>query len=609
MAVHRRGSQPGSPPAGGFDDAAEVEKFSTQVRAYREQRMDPEQFRRARLWNGIYGQRGLIDVQMVRAKIPQGVLRAEHLDALADIAERYSRGYGHVTTRQNIQFHDVALENLPVVVRMISSVGLTTREACGDTVRNVVSCPLAGVCPNEAFDVTRTGEEITRHFLRSPLGQDLPRKFKVALSGCGVDCGQAAINDVGLLAAARPGADGDVELGYRVVVGGGLGADPHGALILEDFVALDDVLVTVESVLRVYERFFDQFGDRSKRTHARMKFLVQRMGIDAFRAAVREERERLGCAAGTDRGRVATQEAECARQEAERARQAAALPSGVSAGSPSESLESPKDPGFARWRSLNVLAQKQPDRFAAWVNLPLGDITASQLRALAVFARDTGAELRTTIRQNLVARDLDEFAVATLWQTLAAAGLAEAHHHAAGDVVSCPGADTCSLAFTASRGLATAIRDALRAAGLAEVQGVHINISGCQNSCSQHLTGDIGLMGFARRDDEGNEAPAYRVLVGARVQDGSATFGHYAVKVAARRGPEAVVRLVSRFASERIEGESFADWVRRIGTEDVESSLADLDPLPPKREAPEFYQDWGAEAPFQVTLGRGECAS
>jgi sulfite reductase beta subunit-like hemoprotein len=584
--------------AEGFADPAEVEQFAGQVADYLDGKIDPEDFRRIRLWNGVYGIRGLTDIQMIRVKVPLGRVVAEHLDALAEVADRFSRGFGHVTTRQNFQFHFVKISDIPEALRVINRAGMTTREACGDTVRNVTACHLAGVCPLEVADVSGVGEELARHFLRNPLSQDLPRKFKIALSGCAVDCAITGIHDIGVLAVERTAEDGTVEAGYRVLVGGGLGADPREAKTLEEFTHPDDMLVTAEAVLRIYDRLFDVYCDRRKRARARIKVLVDKMGIDAFREAVFAERRKIsGSAAGVDRGRVET------LKRPKKVRKDGPNPGAV--GVPFFL----GGPGFEAWKAVNVVAQRQEGLFAAYVSLPLGDITATQLRALAAFLRSDGGEIRTTNRQNLVVRDLAEGAVLDLWRLLGAIGLGDALNDRAANLVVCPGAETCNLALTASRGAGSAVRDALAAAGLADVPGVRINISGCQNSCGQHHASDIGLMGFARRDTEGNEAPAYRVLIGARVDDGGAKFGTYVVKLPARKAPEAIVRLVSRFVREQQQGETFADWVERLTPETLKQDLADFDYLPPKSEAPEYYEDWGFTEPFKVILGRGECAS
>lgn len=576
----------------GFGDLEEVERFADQVAQYRAGTLDPEDFRRIRLWNGVYGLRGQTDVHMVRIKVPQGRILAQHVEAFAEIADRYSRGFGHVTTRQNLQFHFIKLEEIPDVLRLVTRAGLTTREACGDTVRNVTACHLAGVCPLEVSDVSAAGEAITRHFLRNPLAQDLPRKFKIALSGCAADCALTGIHDIGVLAVERTLEDGVVEKGYRIMVGGGLGADPLEAKTLEPFTREEDLIITSEAILRVFDRAFDSYLDRSKRSHTRMKFLVEKMGIEAFREATLAERRKLISAAGIERAPITSPDAGPAAH--------------------TRPARTPLQRGgleFATWHQSNVVAQKQGGLFAAYISLPLGDITSDQLRALGAFLRRHDAEVRTTIRQNLVARDLGEDAVLDLWRTLAAAGLADPQNDRAANVVACPGAETCNLALTASRGAASAIQDALRAAGLADVPGVRINISGCQNSCGQHTIADIGLMGFARRDESGNEAPAYRVLIGARISEGGAQFGSYVVKLPARTAPEAVVRLVSRFVNEQRKGETFADWVARITPERLKEDLADFDYLPPKEKAPEFFEDWGTTDTFRVILGRGECAS
>ncbi|MHB8513638.1 MAG: nitrite/sulfite reductase [Actinomycetota bacterium] len=581
-----------------FADFDEIEKFAKQVEEYQNGTLDPEEFRRIRLWMGVYGQRGLTDIHMIRVKVPQGRVLPHHLDAFATLAERYSRGFGHVTTRQNLQFHFVDLVNVPDALRLLARAGVTTREACGDTVRNVTACHLAGSCPLEVLDVRKSGEELTRHFLRNPLSQDLPRKFKVALSGCPADCAQTAIHDIGVLAIERETKDGTIEAGYRILVGGGLGSDPHEAKTLEPFTHPDDLLVTSEAVLRVYDRLFDVYADRTKRARSRLKILVERMGIEAFRDAVFKERTKIaGSAAGVDKGSIETQ------------RKGFSNETRVVSSEGAGSLFALGSDDLEEWRKINVVEQKQPGLFAAYVSLPLGDITAEQLRALANFLRPANGELVCTNRQNIVIPNLDSVGVEALWNLLNQVGLAGAMNDRAANVVACPGAETCNLALTTSRGVAGAIADALSAAGLADVPGVRINVSGCQNSCGQHHTSDIGLMGFARRDDHGNEAPAYRVLVGARINDGGVRFGTYVVKLPAKRAPEAIVRLVSSYVSQRNDQENFADWIDRVGEEKLKSDLADLDYLPSRDEAPEFFEDWGLTERFKVILGRGECAS
>src|SRR3954449_1241 len=268
---------------------ADIDKFETQLARYLTGELDEDVFRVFRLNNGIYGQRQGGHNQMVRVKIPYGAMTAEQLDMMAHIAETYSRGWGHITTRQNIQFHFVELEQVPEVMRLMASVGLTSREACGDTVRNVMACHLAGACPFEAFDVSPWADAAFHHFLRHPFAQRLPRKFKINFSGCDTDCGQAMFNDAGVIATTRTLDDGTVEQGFRVFIAGGLGANPHPALALEDFTPKEDLLATTEAILRV----FDHYGNRDNKLRARLKWVVDKMGIDELRERIIKERRFL----------------------------------------------------------------------------------------------------------------------------------------------------------------------------------------------------------------------------------------------------------------------------------------------------------------------------
>ncbi len=566
-----------------FSDAGEIDRFEAEIRRYLTGELDAESFRRIRLWHGIYGQREIVDVHMVRTKLPGGALTPEALDAFADIAATWSRGWGHVTTRQNVQFHFVGIGDVPSVLRRLDAAGVTTREACGDTVRNVTACHLAGACPLEILDVNAAAEAVTRHFLRNPITQNLPRKFKIAASGCAVDCALTGIHDIGILATEHHGTKG-----FKLLVGGGLGTDPHEARELEPLTPPDELLVTAEAVLRVWDREMP----REKRARTRMKFLVAKIGIEAFREKVFAEREKLRSSADYRK-----QDPELFLPK----RQPRPAPEQEDA--PYEST----DPfGYALWRETNVIEQRQAGRYAAYVTLPLGDVTTDQFRALATAARTLGIEFRTTVRQNLVARDLRANDVPRLYDLLASSGLGETGAEKASNIVSCPGAETCNLALTASRGVASATIDALKAAGLGDVP-LSINVSGCPNSCGQQQMADIGLSGQVRRIGT-DEAPGYRILLGGQVTDGGARFGQYVAKAPARRTPEAVVAVVGRFAQERLGQERFGEWVDRVGAEALGEWLAPFDETPSRAQAPEFYQDWGATDPFKVILGRGECA-
>jgi sulfite reductase beta subunit-like hemoprotein len=568
-----------------FSDPAEIDRFEVEIARYLSGDLDPESFRRVRLWNGIYGQRHLTDVHMVRTKLPGGVLTASALEAMGDVSEKWSRGWGHITTRQNVQFHFVDIKDVPAVLRRLDDAGVTTREACGDTVRNVTACHLAGVCPLEVLDVNAAAEAVARHFLRNPLTQNLPRKFKIAASGCAVDCALTGIHDIGILATEVGG-----KKGFRLLVGGGLGTDPHEAQELEPLTDPRELIVTSEAILRVWEREMP----REKRAKTRMKFFVAKVGIEAFRDKVFAEREKLRC---SNDYRLQDPELFVPKRVAQPVAEI-----------DERSGYTTLDPfGFAAWRETNVIEQRQQGLYSAYITVRMGDVTTEQFRTLARAARELGIHYRTTVRQNLVVRDLRQGDLAYLYDVLAEAGLNTTGAERASNIVACPGAETCNLALTASRGVASATIDALVAAGLGDVP-LSINVSGCPNSCGQQQMADIGLSGQVRRVGS-DEAPGYRILLGGRVTEGGARFGQYVTKAPAKRTPEAVVTIVGRFASERIGGERFGEWVDRIGAETLGEIIgAQFDTKLTREQAPEDFKDWGETKPFEVILGRGECA-
>src|SRR5919106_550574 len=517
---------------------ADADKFEAILGQYLAGEVEEDAFRIFRLNNGIYGQRQGGHNQMVRVKIPWGGLLPDQLDLMADIADRYSRGWGHITTRQNVQFHFVELERVPELMRLLGTAGLTSREACGDTVRNVQGCHLAGACPYEVLDITPWADATYRHFVRNPISQRLPRKFKINFSGCATDCGQAMFNDVGVIGTTRTGEDGTVERGFRVFVAGGLGANPHPALALEEFTPREDLLATIEAILRV----FNNHGNRDNKLRARMKWLVDTMGWEELQARVIKER-RLLLGSSSWPGGIP--------DEVEKAGDAAAgvaqgvVPTPMGHGTPVQITR--RTSSFESWDDTNVV------------------------RGSAIGMAQPGAEL---VR----------------------------------DVVTCPGADTCNLAVTQSRGLGAAIGERLEEEGLAEVGGLRINISGCTNSCGQHHASDIGFFGAERRA-HGRSAPGYQMLLGGYVGQEQVHFGDKALRLPARRAPEATVRVVRRFAAERGAGESFREWMDRVGgAKAIAAELKELDQFPTPEEGPEFYVDYDETGPYEAEVGVGECA-
>ena len=579
---------------------ADIEKFEAQLARYRSGELDPEVFRVYRLTNGIYGQRQGGENQMVRVKIPAGVLSPAQLDMLAHISENYSRGWGHITTRQNVQFHFVQLDDIPKVLSCLASVGLTTREACGDTVRNVQGCHLAGACPHEVLDITEWANATYRHFLHNPIAQRLPRKFKINFSGCATDCGQAMFNDIGIIAATRPTGGGNApERGFRVYVAGGLGANPHPAIALEDFTTREELLPTLEACVRV----FDHDGNRDNKLRARMKWLTDTLGIDELRRRIFRERRFLLASASWPGG-IPEEVAERGDEPAGLSSEVEATPMGQ--GTPVR-LRRPGN--YERWSDANVVRGVANGSVSAYAWARLGDITTGQFRALADIARDFRAEVRITNRQNLVFRDLTEGQLPQLFARLEEIDMALPGAELARDVVACPGADTCNLAVTQSRGLADAIGNRLEEEGLADLGGVRTNISGCPNSCGQHHAFDIGFFGAERRAHD-QSAPGYQMLLGGYVGQEKIHFGKRALRLPAKNAPEAVVRVVRRFADERDAGELFHEWLDRSGgAKEVALSLKDLDTFPAPDEAPEFYVDFGETSPYEVLLGDSECAT
>ena len=580
------------------EQLADAAKFEAILAQYLAGEIEEDAFRIFRLNNGIYGQRQGGHNQMVRVKIPWGGLLPDQLDLMADLADTYSRGWGHITTRQNIQFHFVQLEKIPEIMRLLGSVGMTSREACGDTVRNVQGCHLAGACPHEELDITAWAEATYQHFVRNPLGQRLPRKFKINFSGCATDCGQAMFNDVGVIATTRTLEDGSVERGFRVFVAGGLGANPHPALALEEFTAREDLLPTIEACLRV----FNNHGNRDNKLRARMKWLVDTLGWEDVQARVIKER-RLLLGSSSWPGGIPDEVAKLGDAPAGRSADVAATPMGQ--GVPVQIRR--RDP-FERWDDTNVVRGAAKGTVSAIAYARLGDVTSEQFRGLAVIQRDMGLEIRLTNRQNIALRGLTEEQLPVLFERLAALGMSQPGAELVRDVVACPGADTCNLAVTQSRGLGAAIGEKLEEEGLAEVGGLRVNISGCTNSCGQHHTSDIGFFGAERRA-HGRSAPGYQMLLGGYVGQEKIHFGEKALRLPAKNAPEAAARVVRRFSDERTAGESFRDWLDRAGgAKAIAAELKELDVFPTPDEGPEYYVDYGETGPYEAEVGAGECA-
>lgn len=576
----------------------DVERFEAAVAQYLAGEIEDDVFRVLRLNNGIYGQRQGGTNQMVRIKFPGGAITPEQFEMLAHIGETFSRGWGHITTRQNVQFHFVELAQAPAVMRLLASVGLTSREACGDTVRNVMACHLAGACPHEKLDVSPWAEAAFEHFVRNPLGQRLPRKFKINFSGCNADCGQAMFNDAGVVAVTRTNENGETEAGFRVFVGGGLGANPSPAHALEDFTSREDLLPTIEAILRVFE----QTGNRDNKLRARLKWVVNGVGFEEVQRRILKLRRTLPASSSWPGG--------IPEYVAKHGDAPAGLSTTVEATEVGQGVQvklSSTDP-YTRWVDVSVIRGNAKGTVSAVAYAQLGDITVDQFRSLAAIQRELGADVRLSNRQNVVFRGLSDAQLPLLYERLSAIGMAQPGAELARDVVACPGADTCNLAVTQSRGLAKAIGDRLEEEGLAEVGGVRINISGCTNSCGQHHAVDIGFFGAERRA-HGRAAPGYQMLLGGYVAADRIHFGDKALRLPAKNAPEAAARVIRRFAGERVAGESFRSWMDRSGgAAGIAADLKELDSFPTPEAAPEFYADYGETGPYVAEVGDSECA-
>jgi len=547
-------------------------------------------FRVFRLANGIYGQRQGGHNQMVRIKVPYGNITPEQLDMMAFIGETYSRGWGHITTRQNIQFHFVKPDELTPTLRRLGEVGLTTREACGNTVRNVTACAHAGVAPDEPFDVTPYAEATARFLLRNPMNQNLPRKFKISFSGCSDLCGLAPIQDIGAVATIR-GENGTSRQGFRLYVGGGLGPSPQVAQLLEEFTPAEDLLATIAAIVRV----FDRLGNRDNKFLARLKFVIRNLGMDKFRDLVFKERNGLRAVLAGKIPPVVL------KTEPDRS-----SPGGAShAGAPNG------DPEYLRWWLTNVRPQKQAGYYMVSVRLTLGDVTAQQLRVLAFVARQfADGWVRTTNQQNVLFRWVPDASLPAVYRLLKGVGLADPSADRSADITACPGSATCQLGITSSRGLALAIGEIFRNghAHLADEAGIRIKISGCPNSCGHHHIAGIGFSGGSK-EFHGNQVPTYQVYLGASLNLDGTRYARPTVKVPAKNAPALVGRLLDLYRAERLDGEKFEGFVERIGLSRIREAVKDLTDLPAPSESPGAYIDWGGTDPFRVKTGVGECAS
>ena len=568
----------------------EIEDFEREVKRFRNGEWDENQFMAFRLKQGVYGQRQA-DQQMVRVKAPFGGLTADQLDALGKVAEEYAPlKKGHLTTRENIQFHHIFLDDTPEVMRILGDVGLSTREACGNTIRNVTGSAAAGVAVDEVFDATPYAAAYARYFLRHELSGGMPRKIKTAFSGGPTDDAVVGIHDIGFISKMKDG-----KRGFKMVAGGGLAIMPREAPVLYDWVSIDDYLHTAEAALRIFNRSEEE---RKNRMKARIKFLIDRIGIDEFRDQVEEELK------GDWKQPLDLDALLWLEDEA-----ADALP----AESEEVSFDDASDE-FKEWMRTNVVPQKQDGYNMVHVVLLRGDLFSHQWSPLANIVREfAGGRVRIDIQQNIVMRWVRTGSLMAIWERLGELDLARPGRHTITDVVTCPGTDSCKLGITSSMGLNKALTDFLDTYDTSDplVNEIHIKASGCPNSCGQHHIANIGFHGAVIKG-KGGQVPAYELFLGGDYQlgDGKVQIGtRIKARVPARKAPEALKGLLDRYQAEREEGERFNRWVGRMGTGYFEEYLADFrDVGPLDREHIENYMDWDKTIVYKLERGEGECA-
>jgi sulfite reductase beta subunit-like hemoprotein len=593
-----------------FASEHDIDEFVDMLGKYERGDISPEDWRRFRLVRGTYGQRQ-DNVQMLRIKIPQGIVTSSQMRALAGVASRYSRGFCHVTTRQNIQFHFVPLAVCETAMRELAEEGLTTREACGNSVRNITGCQYAGTSEDEIFDPTPYAEALTRYFLRHPLSGVLPRKFKIAFEGCRTDHAYASINDLGWRSRIQDGRKG-----FRVTVAGGTSILPVSGYVLYEFLPVEEMFDVAEAVVRVFHRF----GDYEHRQRNRLKFVIRALGWDAFRArfdeCLDEFRREGGARLPFDPDAVQPEnEPTWTPAEPPTLQAAAAAAKSPVTGPgilPGSVRLQPLPDTYLRWMNSNVSRQRQDGYCHVIARLPLGDFTAGQMRVLADLADAySDGAMRLTIDQNVLYRWVKTDAIKPFYDRLVAAGLGAPDAGRLSDVVSCPGAESCRLAVTQSRGLGQVLTEYLSARPdlVDMVSSGHIKISGCPNGCGQHHVGSIGFQGSVRKV-AGRAVPQYFVLVGGGcADDGVAHFGKVVSKVPVHRLTDAVDRLLALYRDHRDGEEELGAFFRRVPSSMATDALKDLAQLLPTEIGEQDLIDLGENQAFNPEVMDGECSA
>jgi sulfite reductase (ferredoxin) len=583
----------------------ETELFAQKVKLFRQGRLSEDEFRRFRLQHGAYGSRLQMNYSMVRIKIPSGEITPEQLEKIASLSEAFSIGSAHVSTRQNIQLHWVQLEDVSEVMRGLVEAGLTTREACGNTVRNVMCSHFAGVCPDEAFDATPYAKAIARFFIRNPMCQNLPRKFKINFACCS-EHGLVRIADIGLI----PAINDDV-IGFKVYLGGGLGAASFLGHLLEEFTPASKLLQTSMAIIRL----FDRHGNRENMARNRMRYLVHEMGWDKFKKMVLKERSIVEMTIADSTVKLYDTNAEEVRPLLNTAHTIKELPI-------LNEYVTIKSSAYERWLHTNVVPQKQEGYYTIFVTLGAGDITANQLRTLARAIRDLSAEstARNTPQQNFAIRHIHESDLHEFYDRLASIGLANPGALTITSIVGCSGTTSCNLAITNSHRLAKELQHRLLELGFDTEDSLRdstIKISGCPNSCGQHEIATIGFFGGASRIGAAM-APTYTMLFGGSAGE-QGQLGKAVMRVPAKRVIDIIEKIVEIYKRERSSNETFKEWINKIVNGEGTGSAKNIDymktmlnpvtQLASVEQDPDSYRDYGADAKFSAKTARGECAA
>ncbi len=579
----------------------EADNFAKTVKLFRQGKYDEESFRRFRLQHGAYGTRMTSDYAMVRIKIPAGEIYPDQIEKISQLSEQYSIGSAHFSTRENIQLHWVILEDVSEIFRGLAEVGLTSREACGNSVRNVMCSPLSGVCSDEEFDATPYALATARFFLRNPMAQNLPRKFKFNFTCCEKH-GMVRMVDVGLIPQTRE-IDGILQRGFKIFLGGGLGNKSYVGNQLEDFTSEEDLLYTSIAVLRI----FDRLGDRKNLARNRMRYLVNDMGWDKFQNLVFKER-----------AIVRATQSIITQLEVDHSSTQIRRPIRIS----DESGNMIIPDGYAKWLKTNTVKQTQPAYRSVFLTLEAGDITASQLYALASIIRDFSSEgkARSGFVQNIALRYVHEDDLPRLYSRLLEVGLAKSGALTMTSPIGCSGTTSCNLALTNSHRLAKEIQRKLLELKFDEdddLSDSSIKISGCPNSCGQHGVATIGFFGGGGRVGKDMYAN-YQMSLGGR-SDGDTMLGQTCLRVPAKRVIPVILKIIETFKEHKKSDDTLKSWIHRVVNGNENSAVKSindikkiLEPIiipPTKEDDPDFYLDYGSDSSYHTKTGKGECAA